>query len=366
MKMIIRLFVTALSFVTLMWILISCAENESIEAIDNVEKVQIPVKMFVKSSSDNLPELNYSMYIFKKSKQENDFIYSGSLLSLQEKNNWLRIPYVEMTENDYRFLFIATPSDNSEITIESIGKKPLVQNETKWNDLVIIPLTEHLSMENYFGVTEMSSKTIMSAGMIEGKLKRIVGQMIFEFVRTGTGIDNPIDIDPRYLSVLDRVFTIEVYYKGITKALSFDAENELVAVEKNENEYVETLIVNQNERFQVSVPQNNIGLNIVEYAKGGVRVNGLFLLPSDKGIKMRLLFKYYDTTPVCGLKNHIHIHDCYLENSIELNLPSLYEKNGISVVSDHFTVNKAGVPGNRIIDIPELSDFGIHTAWKKY
>ena len=84
------------------------------------------------------------------------------------------------------------------------------------------------------------------------------------------------------------------------------------------------------------------------------RVSGLLrLLPSDSKLRVKLLFTYYDTTPACG-NGHTGVHSaaCFPQRQLTLALPATDAAAGLPVAADCFTVNRAGLRCDRIIDIP--------------
>ena len=87
--------------------------------------------------------------------------------------------------------------------------------------------------------------------------------------------------------------------------------------------------------------------------RGSLRMKGAFLLPSDSKLRVKLLFTYYDTTPACG-NGHTGVHSaaCFPQRQLTLALPAADAATGLPVAANCFTVNRAGLHCDRIIDIP--------------
>lgn len=366
MKSVIKFISTGLLLFITGWNMQSCSDENYTDAMAEKKDLQIPLKIETAANSGDFPELNYSLYVFKKSASMSDYLLSEQIPSIQQGITYFKVSSQEMQTNDYRFLFIATPQATAEIKVKEISNSSLQENETIWSDLIISQETSKLSQENYYGITDMSGSEIRTAETIHGKLKRIVGQMIFDFFKADTNVNNPVDTDAAYGSVLDRIKSVEIHYSGLTRSLSFDMGKELQINEIVSQEYIESFPLGMDDLFQVILPQPDAGLENAGMVKGGVRMKGLFLLPSTQGIKIKIIFHYYDTTPVCQTQGHIHTEACFTLNTVELNLPALTQTENLSISPDHFTVNLIGIPCNRIIDIRNSSGFNIDTSWKKY
>lgn len=267
----------------------------------------------------------------------------------------------------YRFLFVATPEEAPEMALSTRADAP-VATGTPWEDIVLLEGTAPLSVDNYYGITEMTGPEIAAAGKVEGHLTRLTGQVLFDFYKAGPGgVEDPVAIDPtKAQSVFDRIYQVDITYTGQAAGVAFGEGNRLEPVYKENNSSKQTLHFALTPGLGVGIPQPENGLGAHPSAAGGVRLQGACFLPTDTELRVSMAFHYYDPLPVCGITGsaaeHLHTIDCYIQKEVELNLPAL-SADGLSIRPDYFTVHKAALPCDRVIDIPHESGINIQTSW---
>lgn len=165
-------------------------------------------------------------------------------------------------------------------------------------------------------------------------------------------------------SVLDRVTGIEIEYLSPTVSLRFDTDGALIPA-AYASEPLRQDILPVMENFRVSLPQADLGLGVYDASlRGSLRMEGAYVLPSDAKLRVNLTFTYYDTTPTCG-NDHTgdHTEACYGLQRMSLTLPSADAPAGLPVAADCFTVNKAGLRCDRIIDVPVGGSIAMEFGW---
>lgn len=178
--------------------------------------------------------------------------------------------------------------------------------------------------------------------------------MLFDIYRTGSSLSQPESIlSPDVESVIDRIARIEISYENPTTELRFDENGTLVPAAYASEPLVQSILPQMTD-FKVPLPQTDKGLGIYDDGvRGSLRMKGAFLLPSDSKLRVKLLFTYYDTTPACG-NGHTGVHSaaCFPQRQLTLALPAADAATGLPVAANCFTVNRAGLHCDRIIDIP--------------
>ena len=178
--------------------------------------------------------------------------------------------------------------------------------------------------------------------------------MLFDIYRTGGSLLEPESIlSPDVESVIDRIARIEISYENPTTELRFDENGTLIPAAYASEPLAQSILPQMTD-FKVPLPQADKGLGIYDDGvRGSLRMEGAFLLPSDSKLRVKLLFTYYDTTPTCG-NGHTGVHSaaCFPQRQLTLALPATDAAAGLPVAADCFTVNRAGLRCDRIIDIP--------------
>lgn len=310
--------------------------------------------------------LKCDMHIFWKSTGDTNYTFkqriplTGSQTKMKFMNN-------ELVNKDYRFLFVATSDSISEIKVTNLLNDTLTTSD-KWDDVKISADSMLLSADNYSGVLDKTGNDILNGGSIDGVLTRMVGQIVLDIFKIDGSISTPADsLSSGIESVLDRVYKIDMEYTGITKDVIFDSSNNIIDNSTWPGNHVQTLNLTINPSdLKVTVPQTTNGLEVSPIGgKGSVRMKGIYCLPSDENMRMKFTFYYYDTTPTCGNSDGgIHTTNCYEKKTLVLNLPQ--DNPGatlLSVYPNYFTVNKAGIRLDRIIDLEQPGSFELLTIW---
>lgn len=188
-------------------------------------------------STDNdnavLQKLVYHLFIFRSNtanpSPDNDgsnytfWRHTGDLTLKQIREYTLSIPS-ESTDRSYLLLVHATPKEKPESEI--ISKEGMTFSESeismiKENDNNYVPL----SKDNYYAIQQLTPEDIAQGKTsIEFKLKRAVGELVFDVMKCDEKSHNPIDIDTECSSTLDRVFRIDIEINGVIPKVSLTNE----------------------------------------------------------------------------------------------------------------------------------------------
>ena len=188
-------------------------------------------------STDNdnavLQKLVYHLFIFRSNtanpSPDNDgsnytfWRHTGDLTLKQIREYTLSIPS-ESTDRSYLLLVHATPKEKPESEI--ISKEGMTFSESeismiKENDNNYVPL----SKDNYYAIQQLTPEDIAQGKTsIEFKLKRAVGELVFDVMKCDEKSHNPIDIDTECSSTLDRVFRIDIAVNGVIPKVSLTNE----------------------------------------------------------------------------------------------------------------------------------------------
>lgn len=348
---------------------LSCSETEEGAGQGINENESVPVFLETEETTD-APELSCSLYIFSKGKGTDSYRLNQMLSPAIGAETLLPLKGKELKGYDFRFLFVATPHERNEIKVADRNGQAAT-GEIAWEDIVLAMATDSLTIHNYYGITEMSGNEIIESGRVEGHLQRLTGQIVFNFYKAGPGgADDPIALDSTLIcSVFDRIYQVDITYTGYAGGVGFGAENALEPIYKEEKALQQTYRFMLTPDLQVEVPQPDNQLYLYQSLAGSVHLPGACFLPTDRHLHIAMVFHYYDTTPVCGItdvnSNHSHTTVCYTSREVRLDLPAL-PSDGLSVKPDYFTVNKAGLPCDRVIDIKHISGAHIQTSWNLY
>ncbi len=341
-------------------LLSGCSENSDGERTAGPGIVRVSASG---NDADGRP-LGVSVYIFSSPAGQNAYTLADSVAPLNDGAVY-RFPNRDLASCDYRFLFLATVSPAQIAAGTKSGASPGLG--TRWGDIIVSALTDACGPDNYLAVETLTGKEVEKADRITGKLGRIVGQPVYEFTRSSDpSAVAPADaISPYVESVLDRVYEIDIEYAGMRKAVSFDPDG-------NPQPYGAGFAVRQTvtpalaDSLKVAVPQPDAGLaGAGSGVKGGVRIMGLCMLPCNDAVTTALTFGYYDTTPKCGNAHsagQAHDSTCYDRRSLTLAVPAA-GMPGLPVMKDTYTVNRIGLPCDRVIDIPYSGPVSIDFTW---
>lgn len=336
----------------------SCTERqESPEWVDSKSGVLFRTELREASPANGLLT---KLYVFKSAGQES-YRLCDSLPEIISGSTRLKMSLAELNKNHYRFLFVSTPASEPEIQVTRMDGSPFVFG-TEWEMMSVTMATDSLSIDNYYGIKDLTGTEILQLEAVEGELTRLVGQMVFCFYKAGSeGVTNP-DI----ASVLDRVSSIDITYESVPRKIMFDAANLPVSVTGANRRLTHTVRFSLSEDGQkVALPQTGIPVEIADSIPGGAILKGACLLPCRDKVTVSMAFHYYDTTPVCGHteSGHKHVAECYMPGDLLLNLPKNTGITGLSVLPDHFTINNAILPCDRVIDVQHTSGIQVNTVW---
>lgn len=308
--------------------------------------------------------LETPLCVFRRSTgSQDEYRLAASYTSVADGET-LKLPLAELEAYDYRFLMLAQPAEGKWLTMQMPDGGPFVPG-AGWTDLRLASATGAAQIDGYGGFTDMTGAEILARGTVSLTLTRIAGQLLFDFYRIGTSLSDPVGVVSADVeSVLDRVSKIEIEYDRPTTALRFDAEGKLVPAAYASAPLRQT-VTPAMEQFKITLPQADRGLAQYDaQLRGSLRMQGEALLPSDGQLRVRMTFTYYDTTPACG-NNHEggHVAECFTLRQVTLALPAASSLSGLPVAADCYTVNRAGLRCDRIIDIPVGGDLEADFGW---
>ncbi len=297
--------------------------------------------------------LETPLYIFRRAAGTHDgYLFDRSYTSVADGET-LKFPLAELRSSDYRFLMVAQPGGAEWLSLGTAAGTPFAPG-VAWEDLRLECAAGAAAEDGYSGFTDLSGEALLRDGSIRLTLTRIAGQMLFDIFRTGGSLSQPESVvSPDVESVIDRVARIDVTYENPTTALRFDGDGTLVPAAYAPEPLTRTILPRAAD-FRVTLPQEDMGLGVCDDAlRGSLRMEGAYLLPSDSKLRVRLLFTYYDTTPACGIDHtEAHSPECFPQRQVALSLPAADAAAGLPVAADCYTVNRAGLRCDRIIDIP--------------
>lgn len=338
----------------------ACASQEPQECLPCKKNATVEVRL-----AGTIPEagLETPIYFFRRNAgTQDEYVFIRSYASVADGET-IKLPLEEMAGEEYRFLMIAQPAGGAWLTLQAADGSTYAPGAT-WDELRLASATGSASADGYCGYTDRSGAEILAEGAVRLKLTRIAGQVVFDFFRTGGSLSQPESVvSPDVASVIDRVAEIEIEYANPTASLRFDADGALVPA-TYAAEPLKQRIVPEMENFKVSLPQADKGLAVYDASlRGSLRMEGACLLPSDSKLRVKLVFTYYDTTPVCGNDHTGDGAACYVRRQMTLDLPAAGSQAGLPVAADCFTVNRAGLRCDRIIDVPVGGAITMDFGW---
>jgi len=349
--------------------LLSCSNDmENGNPIIDVEGDEATLNIQLRQ--DELPDnLRCVMYIFSKENMSDSYLLKDSIHL--DENHRRTLPFITNDWNDayYRFLFIAMPAENAGITLSNHTNTDLIPEVDTWGNVRLTTTdVKSVSGDYYFGVLDKTSGEISGSRLISGNIKRMAGQMVLDIYRVDDSL-NPMDkVSASIASVIDRVYRIDFEYESLTDQISFDDAGEPVMNRSVTTVTLDTLNIILDNDLLMNLTDNDELAVSGEGVSGSVRIKGLFCLPSEDKIKVKVIFHYYDTTPKCGNTDDTHTHSadngCFPEKSLILNLPQNSSvKEYLNVLPNYYTVNKGGIWLDRIIDLKYTASFELNTVW---
>lgn len=373
------------------WFLFACTNPADTNTGVTGDTSELPIN--IRAQIADLAE-DAKCVVYKFGKTGNEKYSLKDSIQLTGKNSrMLAFNTSDWLDTDYRFLFISLPESGG-ITIENQLREPFEQEGELWENIRIsVEDPTLVSGEFWYGIIDKTSLEIEQSRIISGKMQRLVGQLVLDIYR-GENINEPVDIqNEEVLSVLDRVDEIEMTYTGLTNMIRFSESGEVLPLSTHtEDVQVTYPIVTQDEFWRVPVSEiadeNNPFLTPATAGTvGSVRIGGIFGFPTDKSIQVKAVFRYYDTTAQCGQLVHVHTKYChensdeskplkctipvhthtpscgYEQRSIVLNLPGENANELLSIMPNMYTVNKAAIRYDRIIDVSTSGDFNMAFDW---
>ncbi len=345
----------------LTWILASCEADTSPEG-DPVERKQAVLRL---EGAHAVQDLATPLYLFRRpAGTEEEYVLDTRYATIRDGQT-LKLPVADLNSYDYRFLMIAQPADEEWLSLTTASGSPYTPGNV-WSDLRMISSTGEASADGYYSFTDRTGAELLAGGIVRMTLGRIAGRVRFDCFRIGASLAEPTGVvSPDVESVLDRIDRIEITYENPTAALRFGADNTLVPAGAASRPFVQTVRPDLTD-FKVALPQPDNGLNLFETAlRGSLRMEGTYLLPSESALRITMVFHYYDTTPVCG-SDHAGSHTvgCYEQKQVILHLPAADTPNGLPVASDCYTVNRAGLRCDRIIDVAVGGSIQTDFGWQ--
>jgi len=380
-------------------LILSCSDTTSMDPVPGQESVRVALSPGVRAGY-SVGTLTYGVYIFQSPEGENNFTLFNTLSPFASGTE-LEMSPSDLAGSAYRFFFIALPEGVSEQTVitEYAGAGGSVPATglslgCAWDVIRFNYPAGGLDADYYYGVTEMSGQEILDAGEVNGTLDRVVGQMVYDIFKTNGTVNDPVGVSSTadVASVLDRVYQIDIDYTGVTSRLLFEGTELVPDLEAAPIVYSEEIDAEElgldliTGKIMPGAPSS--GAMVESYLPegaeaslytGAVRIRGAYLLPATSGVTVSLTFHYYDTIPVCNNSSpgdrpvtdksgktivdytHESMEVCFPKKSISLNLP----KSGtLGIQSNYFTANKAGIPCNRVIEVPVNKGIFIDTAWE--
>lgn len=419
--------------------LFSCSNNEYGE--DNNTDVDITdeISVITTLATEPIPEnLQCSMYVFWKSASDNESEYVLKETKILDNTalNKLKLMNNELVGKTYRFLFIATPALTKEIELVRSNETSLQEGD-KWGEVMINSSSLLISGDNYQGFVDKTGNEILNGKRINCTLTRVVGQVIFDIYKVIKEEDTTTsqNVELPHFTVLDRVYKIEIEYRNLTQGAVYNNNNEMTHHLLWNNSYKQTiepkLFENENpwfRNFKIDTEQEVENLTFSAEKEGSAHIKGIYCMPSDKNLKIKLTFYYYDTTPlceetehihsrycytsvdnygniqylspVCGKAEHTHLNSCYKDGELictkEVHVHraecydisptcgmseyiytsdcftkktivlNLPKENAtpLSIIPNHYTLNTAKIRYDRIIDVGVNFSFEFDTAWK--
>lgn len=339
----------------------ACASQEPQECLPCKKNATVEVRL-----AGTIPEagLETPLYLFRRSAgTQDEYVFIRSYGPVAD-GEAIKLPLEEMAGEEYRFLMIAQPAGGAWLTLQTADGAAYPPGAT-WSELRLTSAAGSVSADGYCGFTDRSGAEILAEGTVPLKLTRIAGQVVFDFFRTGGALSQPESVVSADVeSVIDRVAEIGIEYIDPTTSLRFDANGTLIPAAYAAEPFKQRILPDM-ENFKVSLPQDEKGLGIYDASlRGSLRMEGAFVLPSDSKLRVHLVFTYYDTTPSCG-NDHVgeHLPACYAQRQIALDLPAGAMQTGLPVAADCFTVNRAGLRCDRIIDVPVGGTITMDFGW---
>lgn len=343
-----------------------CACSAGEDTLPEGPAGEAAVTVVLDSQNPVADELDISVYVFERPAGGNRYVFKRSAV-LQNRQGKLLWDGRELLGNDYRFLFLATPSSGAQLVLKQSDDQAPAAG-VAWENIRLDRMSAPLSENNYYQVKDMTGQEILASRTVRARLKHIVGRPVFDFFKATSADDftpGDIDVSTGFASVLDRVYRIDIAYSLSVQQLVFN-DTILKPLAGSRLEETQTIQLPEEFDLRVTVPQEEIGLFKPYQASGCARLAGYCFLPTEENMPVVLTFYYYDTTPVCGQDGaalHRHDSQCYASSRLQLNLRDTGGDPVVGIRPGYLTVNKGAILYNRIIDVPASAAIRVDFNW---
>jgi hypothetical protein len=299
-----------------------------------------------------LPDgLQCRLYLFGRADQAEDFRWQQTVDFREEDTQTVAFPLMPDDEYTYRLLFVAYNPERDRVTVSGAS-----MTDSQWADVRIAIDTPRMSEAIYYHIRDVNQAELKATEQLHATLTRLVGQTVVDIFR----LQDP-KAEPRTVSVVDRVERVTIHYTGLTRELAFDPQGNPRPTATWERQTQELRTTMDEDDFYVLMPQLDNGwmlaspTSTADQQEGSARLMGLCGLPTDGGVEMECTFVYHDTNPITdpdtGLSD-------YAEKTLTLRLLPT------DIQADTYSVHRAGIRFNRIIDLPASSGCSIDIAWE--
>lgn len=402
-------------------VMMSCSENSKVGNEIKIPEEGLPV--YATLDTRALPAgLNCHMYVFSKALTGTTYTYNQTIDLSGTPPHQIQFEPHGISGKEFRFLFVAQPATDSKISVVTatdwegfrITTTDKEMGEDYYYGILNKTGTEIVNEGNLHGILKrMVGQMVLDIYKIDGNINNPVE--IDPFKKITSVLDRVHEIEIDYSNL-----TKEISFDSngdIKEESRWDTPfNQIIHPVLGDTLQV-TLPQVEN-----GLLVSGTGLN------GSVRIKGPYGLASTSKVRVKYTFKYYDTTPIneiyghqhgrecygmrvsticgfkyleqhehgpdcftdgiltcdkvvhvhtvdcypadvlptCGFDVHIHDKDCFeSDHAIILNLPEETENTELlSIIPNKFTVNKAGIRMNRIIDLNQPGSFNFETIWE--
>lgn len=289
----------------------------------------------------------FRVYVFKASKIGNedpesldDRLYKldskTDLLSYSDLNSYkFTIEDENADKYHYKLVITSTPADEQEVTTNIAYSQ---SSDVTLNTFQFIRMKNKetgayipLSKDNYIASAYVTKESIDSR-KLEFEMKRITGELVFDFGRYSKDNGNLINLDKGYNTVFDGIYKVRTEILNTGEVLDYEIDG-----------------TTSETRLPGSLQSNPWDYE----ANSMVRLYGPFMMP-ENNVKLKLTFFYY---------SDITIGEEPFTETLILNMPS--NGKNISVLANSYTVSTIKIVENRIIDtLKTWGDVEIDTEWK--
>lgn len=414
-------FYTAINLLLGLVMMMSCSENNK-----DVRGIKIPeegLPVYATLDTRAIPAgLTCQMYVFSKLVSAAEYTYSEMIDLSGQLPYQMQFDAGEVNGKEYRFLFLAHPENNSKMSVTTASNWQGLKIATTDQLLdenyyygILDKTGEQIATEGtiHGNLSRMVGQMVLDIYKIDGSMDNPVS--IDSDKKITSILDRVHEIEIEYSNL-----TKEISFDAdgnILESAKWDTPLKYY-IRPNMGDTLQVELPQEDNGLLVSDPE----------LKGSVRIKGICSLMSEPTVRVKYTFKYYDTTPInelyahlhsrecygpsvpticgytyyqqhthsancyngdvltcdkdehvhtvacyapetlptCGFDEHVHDKDCFDDQqTIVLNLPQESEvTNLLSIIPNTYTVNKAGIRMNRVIDLNQPGSFGFNTIWE--